>query len=180
LRLLYNILSLQVGWFACILAASYGLHLLGPLVVLGLLVIHLSTSDNRRREVLLLLTAGLLGTILDSILLSTGAIAFPSEWAGGLVPPLWMTALWMNFAATVNVSMRWLNGRYPLAVLLGAISGPMAYYAGAKLGAVSLTASWSLIGIGLEWAVAMPVLLLVNHQLSRPVHGKPALPEAAG
>jgi len=43
----------------------------------------------------------------------------------------------VNLATTLNVSMAWLRGRYALAAIFGAFGGPLAYYSGAKLGAMT-------------------------------------------
>jgi hypothetical protein len=70
-----------------------------------------------------------------------------------------MVMLWVNLAATMNDSMGWLRGRYALAAVFGAVGGPMAYYGGAKLGAMTALPQFtSLITIGAAWAVAMPLL----------------------
>ena len=45
--------------------------------------------------------------------------------------------MWMNFALTLNHAMAWLKGRPVVGLILGAIGGPLAYFAGAKLGAAS-------------------------------------------
>ena len=55
--------------------------------------------------------------------------------------------------------MSWLKGRFVLAAVLGAITGPLSYLAGVKLGA----AQWgdetqALVLIGIIYAFAMPLL----------------------
>jgi len=44
--------------------------------------------------------------------------------------------LWVNLASTMNVSMAWLRADTRLARSSG-IGGPMAYYSGARLGAMT-------------------------------------------
>ena len=62
----------------------------------------------------------------------------------------------------------YLRGRYLLAVLLGAIAGPFAYWSGSKLSAVLLTDTVpSLVMVGVEWAVAMALLLMLVGRLER-------------
>ena len=74
--------------------------------------------------------------------------------------PYWMVALWALFATTLNVSLRWLRARPWLGALLGALGGPAAYYAGARLGALELaTAGAGLGAIAIGWAVLTPLLL---------------------
>jgi len=177
-RTITNILMLQAAWFACVLGAARGHAAVGPILVAGLLAAHLWASPNRRRELCLIGASALIGTAADSLLMELGAISFATAWPVGWLVPVWMTALWMAFAATLNHSLGWLNGRYLLAAPLGAVSGALAYSAGAGLGAISLDAGWSLVGVGLEWALALPALLGINRFLVNPVRSSRAVPEA--
>jgi hypothetical protein len=80
-----------------------------------------------------------------------------------------MVMLWVNLGTTLNVSMAWLRGRYALGAVFGAIGGPLAYYSGATLGAMTrLPDPTGLISIGVTWAIAFPLLLSVNERLQRP------------
>ena len=77
--------------------------------------------------------------------------------------------MWINFALTLNGSMRWLHGRYLLAAVLGAIGGPLAYVAGVKLGAAALLASSTLVygALAVVWAGAVPLLVWVTDRVNR-------------
>ena len=69
----------------------------------------------------------------------------------------------MLFATTLNVSMRWLRGRPALAAAFGAIGGPMAYFAGQKLGGIELVNPLAaFIALGVGWAVMMPTLMRLS------------------
>ena len=71
-----------------------------------------------------------------------------------------MIGLWMNFAATLNVSMAWLRGRYLLAAAFGAIGGPLAYYGGAKLGATEALPSLNgMLVLAVGWGIMTPLLV---------------------
>ena len=75
---------------------------------------------------------------------------------------LWMIALWVNLAATLRVSLGWLDRRWFAAGLLGALGGPIAYGAGANLGAIEFAQPVvSLAAIAGQWLVAMPVLVWI-------------------
>jgi hypothetical protein len=83
-----------------------------------------------------------------------------------------MVMLWVNLATTMNVSLGWLRSRYTLAAVFGAIGGPMAYYSGAKLGAMTaLPPLQSLVVIGAAWAVAMPLLYRIAKMINDRFHG---------
>jgi hypothetical protein len=154
-----NVAAFQIGWFAAVLGAAQGRPWLGVVVISAVLTLHLSVSSNWRPELVLSLCAALLGFVFDTTLIAVGAISpipygFPEPLSS-----LWMVMLWVNLATTLNVSMRWLVGRYFLAASLGGVGGPMAYYSGAKLGAMTrMPDPGNLLCIGIAWAIALPLL----------------------
>jgi hypothetical protein len=155
-----NVILFQAAWFAAVLGAAGGMLWLGPLVMLPVLAIHLSLLDNRPGELKLLLAAGLLGFFYDTAFVSWGVFTplqhlFPRPFS-----PPWMICLWINFAATLNVSMAWLRGRYFLAAVFGAIGGPLAYYSGAKLGATEALPSYNgMLLLAIGWGIMTPLLV---------------------
>jgi tetrahydromethanopterin S-methyltransferase subunit D len=83
-----------------------------------------------------------------------------------------MVMLWVNLATTMNVSMAWLRGRYALGAVFGAIGGPLAYYSGAKLGAMTrLPEPGGLLWIGVAWAIALPLLYGAARKINERFHG---------
>jgi hypothetical protein len=163
-RRLLNFICFQVGWFACALGAARGWPLLGPLVVGVLLILQLPLVPAPGKQVGFVLVATLAGWLIDSGLTRGGVLSFP---AGGMLLglcPLWMGALWANFAGTFHLCLDWLRGRYWLASALGACGGPMAYYGGQRLGAMQLggDTALSLLVIAVEWALATPALVYLS------------------
>jgi hypothetical protein len=74
--------------------------------------------------------------------------------------------MWMLFATTLNVSMRWLRGKPWVAAAFGLFGGPTTYLAGQKLGGIVLvnpTAAYLALAIG--WAIIMPVLMSLSENL---------------
>lgn len=165
--LVANIVAFQAGWLACVLGAAGGRPWLGPLVALPVLAFHLRSAARPGVELALLAAAGLTGLALDSLLVLAGRLAFEE---GVLVPglaPYWMVALWLLFATTFNVSLRWLRTRPALAALLGAVGGPLAYLAGARLGAAEVLepALATHLAVALAYALATPLLLALARRL---------------
>jgi len=71
-----------------------------------------------------------------------------------------LLAMWALFATTINHSMAWLKDRYFLALILGAIFGPLAFIAGENLGAVVFVdRPKALAALALGWSALMPFLL---------------------
>jgi len=166
LRKATNFIAFQAAWFAAVLGAAHGMPWLGVVAVPAALALHLMLSPDWRPELLLALAAGGTGFVIDSTLIATGAFTpipfgFPEPLSS-----LWMVMLWVNLATTLNVSLSWLRGRYALGAIFGAFGGPMAYYSGAKLGAMHAVPSIAaLIAIGAAWAFAFPAMLRINKVL---------------
>jgi hypothetical protein len=140
---------------------------LGPVVVLSLVVIHLLLSRSRETDAVILVAAGLLGFALDGAATSAGVLVFPSGSGTVWTAPLWMTALWVNLATALNLGLRALRGRYLLALGIGAVGGPLAYGSGASAEALSYGYPWGHAVIGVEWALALPLLVWANAAIRR-------------
>jgi len=155
-----NIVAFQVGWFACVLGAAYGLPATGSSIALAIVAWHVLRAAAPRAELALVLIAGAIGAAFDSVLAVAGWVTYAD---GSFVPgaaPYWIIALWMVFATTLNRSLAWLRGRPALAALFGACGGPLAYLGGAKLGALALTEpAAALIALAIGWGVCTPVLM---------------------
>ena len=154
-----NFVAFQLGWFACVLGAANGAPWFGPLVVAGAVLLHLLRAQRPTAELQLVACAMLLGLVVDSLLLASGWLRYPSGmWLPGLAP-YWIVAMWGLFATTLNVSLGWLRGRPLLGVLMGAVGGPLSYLAGEKLGGIELLApTAALAALAVAWGIAMPVL----------------------
>jgi hypothetical protein len=159
MKLVANFIAFQLGWFSCVLGAAHGRPWLGPLVVLAIVLLHLFLSSRPMHELRLIASAMLLGLVIDSLLLASGWLQYPNgAWLAGFAP-YWIIAMWALFATTLNVSMRWIQGRTGLAVLLGSIGGPLSYLAGQKMGAISfLEPTYALLALAAAWGLAMPLL----------------------
>jgi hypothetical protein len=159
-RTVINVALFQMAWFAAVLGTARGVFWLGPVAMIPTLAIHLVLQENRRGEVKLLLAAGVLGLLFDTAFVAGGVFTPLQHLLPRPFSPPWMVCLWMNFAATLNVSMTWLRGRSFLAALFGAIGGPLAYYSGAKMGATEAlptTAGMLLLAVG--WGFMTPLLI---------------------
>ncbi|MDH3410780.1 MAG: DUF2878 domain-containing protein, partial [Gammaproteobacteria bacterium] len=88
---------------------------------------------------------------------------YSSGQISSVLAPYWIVTMWMLFATTLNVSMRWLRGKPAIAAAFGLIGGPLAYIAGQKLGGIELSNPIAaLIALGIGWAVMMPILLRLS------------------
>ncbi len=167
---LLNIVLFKAGWIAVVATAANSLPLAGTLAVAGIVVVRLAQAENRAAEARLLAAAGAIGLAWETLLVGAGLVAYPS---GTLVPgiaPYWIVAMWLLFATTLNVSMRWLRRHMLVAALAGAIGGPLAFWAGASAGAVTFPEPLvSLAAIGIGWAVLLPLLVQLAVRFERSV-----------
>jgi hypothetical protein len=161
-----NFILFQAGWFACVWG---GAHDLTPVAVAAAgVVVGVSLwplGADWLRDLKLLLVVALIGWGVDSVHLYFGVFALIGTPRFPYLCPLWLVALWAAFGTTLRGSLSWLAGRYGLAALLGAVSGPLSYLAGAKLGAVTLHPNriFSLVALAGGWAMVMPVLVWLAH-----------------
>ena len=157
---LVNALLFQAGWLICVLGAAYQRPLAGSLVALGIIAWHLSRAVRPRREAWLIAIAGATGAVWDSLLVSLKLLEYASGTLVAGTAPYWIVVMWMLFATTLNVSLRWFKQHLILAVPVGAVAGPAAYYAGYSLGGVYLPDPFlALAALSAGWAVLLPIML---------------------
>jgi hypothetical protein len=163
-----NFAAYQLAWFAVVIGAANGLAWAGAAVALLVTAVHVAVT----REVFdlkLIGVAAAVGLLIDSTLAMTGLVRFESAWSQNFAP-FWMLTLWIAFATTLNHSLRWLMHRPVSAALGGALGGPMAYYAGVKLGALSIdTPTVAYLIISMLWCMALLSLSMLVLRASTPL-----------
>ena len=153
LKNLINAGLFQLGWFACVLGGNS----LWLLLAGGALLAHLLWISRSLAQVRLIAVVCVLGSTVDSLLLNAGVFAFKQP---GVLIPFWLVLLWALLAITLNHCLAWTAKPLWRAILLGAIGGPLSYYAGQRLGAVQFPMGlWpTLLGLSLLWAGVFPLL----------------------
>lgn len=157
---LVNMLVFQGVWFACVVGAAEDLWWLGPLTVLPLLGLcywALRSRGQGRIALPFFLGLAIVGCAVEFAMTTGGVYQFART--GPLPGLVWMTALWVAFATTLPLSMRWLVTRPVLAGLSGAMFGPVCFLAGEKLGAIELLEPrWrAFAALALAWGLVLPV-----------------------
>lgn len=166
-----NFITFQVGWFSSVIGGAQQMPWLGPAVVLLVLTMHFRLARRPREELILILSCALIGAFFDSALVALGWVRYSSGMFNEMAAPYWIISMWMLFATTLNVSMRWLRNRERLAAACGLVGGPLTYIAGQKLGGIVLVDQLAaLLTLGIGWAIMMPILL----RLSTAFDGFPA------
>jgi hypothetical protein len=157
-RLAMNVLAFQAVWLGAVGGAAVGRLWIGPTAALALAAWHVAAAEQPRRELAAVTAVAALGTAWDVVPAAAGLI----EYRGGVAAlggaPYWIAALWLAFATTLNVSLRWLRGRRLLAAAVGSVAGPLCYAAGEALGALELNPPRALaLGVqGAAWAALLP------------------------
>jgi hypothetical protein len=157
---LVNVAINQIIWFLCVLGGNGGVPFALPLLVVNVLLSRHRQADLRMMGVLL----GV-GVCIDGALQAAGFFSFRQ---GGVPIPLWLAVIWLALAALPHHSLSWMKGRPLLAALFGALGGPLAYWAGVRLGAATfhmallpslalLAAIWATLWVGVMYVAERQV-----------------------
>jgi hypothetical protein len=116
MRVLFNFILFQIGWFACVLSAAAGNPVLGVGVAAVIIAIHLVMMKQKQHEIILIVSATLTGLVWDSFLVWRNWIDYPSGMLVSNMAPYWIVVMWGLFATTLNVSLAWLKQKLALAI----------------------------------------------------------------
>jgi hypothetical protein len=150
------------GVVACYQGALHGAPWFGPTVVLALLVLALITTRRKVDVLKLALVVGVVGFALESTLIALGVYS-AAETTRWVLPaplcPMWLLALWVNFAVKMPSSLALVRGR-PIAVAVtGAVLAVLIFASARRVGVVVF--GRPVLGIGviaLLWAAITPAL----------------------
>ncbi|WP_189418166.1 DUF2878 domain-containing protein [Cellvibrio zantedeschiae] len=163
--------AFQVGWFICILTASW-VSLGYSLIFLTLYLGHLKRTAkyfSLKKEILWIGLVFTCGFILETISFSAGFLytSLPVNLFEHIkLPPLWLMNLWVLFAIALRTCLSFVFSKPQITYLIASLAIPLNYYLGAKLnGDVTINnpQGLSLALIALLWIV----LLWVLFQLKR-------------
>ena len=165
-----NLLSFAIGWFACVVGAANGTPSYGVAVAAMLLALNILIAEDPIHEARVIATVGALGFVIDTALALAGIfVVDPRASNPSWLCPIWMVALWMMFGSMLTASLAWLAARGAIASIVGAIVGPLSYFAAAKMGALAIPGRVAprLTTIAIIWAVVLPGLLKFANRTSR-------------
>ena len=167
-NILTNIILFQIGWFACVLTAASSQPIFGAIISLVIIACHILMSKQYKQELRIIIIAMMIGLFWDSLIVSAGWLTYQSGMVVDFMAPYWIVLMWALFATTINSSLSWMKEKLILSSVFGAIAGPLAYYAGVKLGAVEfLNEINALIALSIGWALFTPLLLKLSTKKSQ-------------
>jgi hypothetical protein len=162
-----NLTLFKLGWLACVYFAAVGQPMLSLLAVAAVASLHLTRVPVPAKEAFFLVSAGLIGLVWESLVVSTGLVQYTGQAAGSWLAPSWIVAMWVLFGTTINHGFSWTKRHWAIGAAFGLVGGPMAFYGGSAMGAVEFThtlAALALLGVG--WAVLLPLLSLLSDTLT--------------
>jgi len=169
LKSLLGVLGFQVVWLVCAYGAANGSSSAGIAAAIIYVAIHLWSRGFAASDCVVILVSAALGLVCESTLIRSGFIKYATgEFASGFAPA-WTVALWAAFGCTIGNLSSLLGQRSRFAgPALGAICGPLAYMAGARIGALAIDESSGVrvLATSMIWAVVLPVLVAVHRSLS--------------
>jgi hypothetical protein len=144
IRNVTNALLYQLVWFCGVLGGNRFIWLAAIALLLQLWLSNKRVADVKMMG--LFLVAGM---TIDGLLQATGVLKFAEP---GWPIPLWLVLIWLSLANTVHHSLSWLMTRPTWATIFGCIGGPLAYWAGTRLGAATF-------GYGPQFTIALLALI---------------------
>jgi hypothetical protein len=176
-----NVIFYQATWLAAIAGAARGWWWAGPAMFAAFAAWQLAVSRLRVADLKLMLCAAVVGFFVDSFCIRGGLFVYAAPVPSPDYAPIWIVALWMSFALTLNHSLAWLKSHLPLASVLGAVGAPLAYLAAARgWHALAIAADPTLAfgALALAWAILTPTLFWLAGRLSPPMPATSSLREA--
>jgi hypothetical protein len=172
-----NALGFQLVWLASVGGAAYGWWWAGPAALIPFAIWQIATSRWPRADLLLMCAAAGAGFAIDSVWTQSGLMQFASPSPSPAWAPVWIVAMWMGFALTLNHSLAALKTHPRIAFAFGLLGGPLAYWiADSAWNAVDIVpGATAYVALGIAWAVATPLMLYAAERL---IAGAP-LPRAA-
>jgi hypothetical protein len=166
-----SFIGYQLVWFIAVIFAGRGQPWPGVAAALAFIAWQIGIAPRRLGSAGVLLMALACGASIDGLVrgldLADYAAATPALPPDGA--PLWILGLWGCFSLTLAGPLRVLGTRPWLAVVLGAIGGPLAY-AGAARGWDALrfhAPEWQALAVlATGWAIAMPLLAALSRRWS--------------
>jgi hypothetical protein len=164
LHYLFHFLMYYIAWFTGIELAAHGAGLSAFLFIMLISLLQIGWQFKICKKThglfyfILILT--LIGSLLDTVFIQIGIIRFSSNLFSPYLTAPWMIAIWISFAILLYSVLNNLLTRYFLMGVLALAGFPIAYAAGAKMGAALFPYGYvSCIIVGVTWGIFLPTCL---------------------
>lgn len=175
-RTLLNLVGFQVVWLSCVIGAGNGDWRPGALAAAVFALLVLAFGGSLQRDLRTVAVALPIGFVMDSVLVKSEWLRFASPFPWADWAPLWIMALWLAFALTLNHSLRAVYRNRLYSFLFGLLGGPLAYgIAAARFEAMTIEHKLvpSLLLIGAVWGIGFSLIRWLdrgtsNHEETTP------------
>ena len=168
--LAFNVLGYYSSWFALILSAAHSVSYLGVIYATIFLGLHFFMSKHKKRDLFIGAFVTCMGSCIDGIFTYFGVFVFSDTY---LFLPFWLMVIWVCFSQILVYGLHWLNRRYVLSSILGAIFAPLSYYSGFAFEAVYFpSVPQALLFIGGVWAMILPLFMAIINKSAFPLESK--------
>ena len=160
-----NIVLLKVAWAACVIGGTF----YGGVVLAGMFLTCF-LHQRWRKEYPFFVLLGLVGTALDALWVYTGVLDFGADtlaFGPLLLPPLWITFLWVGLGLSIFEVLSFFLSRPMLAAILFAASAPFSYLAGAQFDAVVINSNVALLAISGAWLIVFYTLFRIANRVNK-------------
>lgn len=169
-RNLFIAVGFQLVWLSAAFGAAHGSALIGTLTALVFIAAVVASSTSATSVLAISTVSAMTGLVVETGLLAAGLVHYEASWPSHAVAPVWIVALWFGFGATISPLVA-LTGRdrWIRLVMLGALAGPAAYWAGARISALQVEdPGWpAYLTIAIIWGIVLPVLAALDGRLRR-------------
>lgn len=126
-----NAVMFQCCWFAAILGSTYS-ALITLILALAIYFYSLHLIGARIPYMALMVTGlSVVGYMGDTLIARQTGLVYSNSL--GLFAPIWLLVLWIAFAATLELSMKWIFIKFWLTAVVGLFLVPVSYFAGIHL-----------------------------------------------
>lgn len=161
-----NAIFFQITWFACVFGSANNLIWPGLLCCLAFTIWQLAPERRNDHDLKLIIFTSIIGSIIDTVWIHLNFFDYKHHWPHSSAAPVWIIALWVAFALTINHSLKWLQRHPLLPALMGLIGAPLSYWAGQRIGAINFANKpiLALICLALTWAILLSFLFHKSQQ----------------
>jgi hypothetical protein len=154
-KLLLNLVFFQVSWWSYFYCAYSGNNLGTGVVFLLYSLLHFQfVSEHRMRDFKLMLILGILGYLTDLFIFE--GLLFSMQHKS-FVSTFWLFGMWWGFISSLPYGLKKILRQPVTAGILGALFGPISYWAGEKVGVLAyFRPLWLYYGAhGLFWGLCL-------------------------
>ena len=150
---LLNLIIFQSVWFIMAYSAAYHKSWIGILALLLSLCFYVVPHRTPKTCLLFFMISGLMGLLTDTLFIYFHVYDIHTPYFP--ISPPFMIALWVNLATTFDWCMSWTLRYTKIALLFVCPGAALSYYAGTKIGALTLAPPLiqSLLIIGIAWII---------------------------